>query len=120
MRISDWSSDVCSSDLQPRLARAFEPLRLGAPAAFAEQREHFGEVHRPPIDIALDMTAPQPADERQIVMRLDPLGGRLHVERAREPDDRRADRGVQDRKSTRMTPVTNAHLVRRLMLEKKK
>src|SRR3546814_17791456 len=40
------------------------------------------------------MTAPQPADERQIVMRLDPLGGRLHVERAREPDDRRDDRGV--------------------------
>src|SRR3546814_16447134 len=40
------------------------------------------------------MTAPQPADERQIVMRLDPLGGRLHVERAREPDDRRDYRGV--------------------------
>src|SRR3546814_5158180 len=29
-------------------------------------------------------------------------------------------RGLQDRKSTRLTPVTNAHLVCRLLLEKKK
>src|SRR3546814_12033411 len=40
------------------------------------------------------MAAPQPADQREIVVRLDPLGGRLHVERARKPDDRRDDRRV--------------------------
>src|SRR3546814_2876369 len=65
MRISDWSSDVCSSDL-----------------------------HRPAIDIALDMAATQPPDQRQVVVRLDPLGGRLHAERGREADDRRDDRRV--------------------------
>src|SRR3546814_1109521 len=32
----------------------------------------------------------------------------------------RAHAGVADRKSTRRTPVTNAHLVCRLLLEKKK
>src|SRR3546814_1276157 len=29
MRISDWSSDVCSSDLQGELRAIFEPLRMG-------------------------------------------------------------------------------------------
>src|SRR3546814_523054 len=40
------------------------------------------------------MAAPEPPDQRQIVVRLDPLGGRLHVECGREADDRRDDRRV--------------------------
>src|SRR3546814_18266587 len=31
MRISDWSSDVCSSDLQPRRAKPPAPLRIPPP-----------------------------------------------------------------------------------------
>src|SRR3546814_14751051 len=40
-----------------------------------------------------------------------------HVEQCRRDRRRRRDR---DRKSTRLNPVTNAHLVCRLLLEKKK
>src|SRR3546814_7850943 len=40
------------------------------------------------------MAATQPPDQRQVVVRLDPLGGRLHAERGREADDRRDDRRV--------------------------
>src|SRR3546814_5401332 len=40
--------------------------------------------------------------------------------RRRWPPDADAPHPPQDRKSTRLTPVTNAHLVCRLLLEKKK
>src|SRR3546814_3526743 len=43
----------------------------------------------------------------------------VEIERQRAHDHRLADK-VGDRKSTRLTPVTNAHLVCRLLLEKKK
>src|SRR3546814_7329105 len=64
MRISDWSSDVCSSDLG--LA----------------------------VDIALDVAAPQLADQREFVLQFDALGGGLHAQRFGERDDRLDDRGV--------------------------
>src|SRR3546814_1364627 len=64
MRISDWSSDVCSSDLG--LA----------------------------VDIALDVAAPQLADQREFVLQFDALGGGLHAQRLGERDDRLDDRGV--------------------------
>src|SRR3546814_1092486 len=40
MRISDWSSDVCSSDLAPDSARAAEKGR--SPAATVACRQRFG------------------------------------------------------------------------------
>src|SRR3546814_5755269 len=80
--------------MTPRLASALIALRDDAPAAIGEQRQHAVEVHRAAIDIALHMAAPEPPDQRQIVVRLDPLGGRLHVECGREADDRRDDRRV--------------------------
>src|SRR3546814_8105977 len=61
MRISDWSSDVCSSDL----AEAFEPgdarLRrdvgraaaIVGLAAFADP--HHGEIERMPVALALEV-----------------------------------------------------------------
>src|SRR3546814_4915051 len=76
MRISDWSSDVCSSDLLRRRA-AEATLRTdhqrGWPVAAARYRRSVCPLPRAEI-------------------------GRAHV----------------------LTPVTNAHLVCRLLLEKKK
>src|SRR3546814_18771314 len=39
MRISDWSSDVCSSDLRPHRAQPARPAAVGSGAA--------GRAHRP-------------------------------------------------------------------------
>src|SRR3546814_1611714 len=78
MRISDWSSDVCSSDLFPH-------------AGIIEQRK-----------VRLDLPVygyPEGAQRSRVDVHFhDDLG--------------------RDRKSTRLTPVTNAHLVCRLLLEK--
>src|SRR3546814_10633119 len=98
MRISDWSSDVCSSDLADHhagidlLAGADEeetallqvPQRIGDRLALLGRDEGAGAARR----------------DRALV-------GRPVVEQA-------------DRKSTRLNSVTNAHLVCRLLLEKKK
>src|SRR3546814_8838258 len=63
------------------------------------------------VDIALDVAAPQLADQREFVLQFDALGGGLHAQRLGERDDRLDDRGVavagdrraaQDRKSTRL------------------
>src|SRR3546814_19729102 len=45
MRISDWSSDVCSSDLRPALQRGFAPA--GGPAQQCiETRHQFLDMER--------------------------------------------------------------------------
>src|SRR3546814_8076923 len=76
MRISDWSSDVCSSDLRARLAAVGELLfDLLAARGLA-------------VDIALDVSAPQLADPREFVLQFDALGGGLHAQRLGERDDR--------------------------------
>src|SRR3546814_5129634 len=80
MRISDWSSDVCSSDLPHRHLEAAPAARPGGDD---------GRQSRP--------ARPPPA-----------------------PYSSRAGSAAGDRKSTRLTPVTNAHLVCRLLLAKKK
>src|SRR3546814_9408572 len=80
MRISDWSSDVCSSDLR---LRPIDPDRLDRFGTFPAQSGRVREAHRDAV-------------ERK--RRLD------HV--ARRPRDRRHDRqlpfsqSVEDRKST--------------------
>src|SRR3546814_6897561 len=74
----------------------------------------------PPDDrVADDVGAREPAD----VDPLQPLEPRDRVGEARGRGDRQVDLlgvAAEDRKSTRLTPVTNAHLVCRLLLEKKK
>src|SRR3546814_3909693 len=100
MRISDWSSDVCSSDLLA--ARQALSLELGV-------RGH--------------ALAARQADAAQIWS--DEICPRR---RARDGDRGRPFRPLRhqlrpdprDRKSTRLNSVTNAHLVCRLLLEKKK
>src|SRR3546814_5224711 len=107
MRISDWSSDVCSSDL---------------PARRQETEDHESRVaHRIKHRIAAIAIG-----HRHLAIAIDDDGRILqYLPRALDPDgDRQChpQRPLrhQDRKCTRLTPVTNAHLVCRLLLEKKK
>src|SRR3546814_2859565 len=111
MRISDWSSDVCSSDLVITAVdqEKFLQAGVGNPDFYRVCESYFPCGSPLENDAGLDMIRP---------------GG---VERAKKM---LADAGYDgtkvvlmqptDRKSTRLTPVTNAHLVCRLLLEKKK
>src|SRR3546814_6717953 len=46
MRISDWSSDVCSSDLDERIGQAARHARILDPAIFHQVRADILEVDR--------------------------------------------------------------------------
>src|SRR3546814_5338701 len=131
MRISDWSSDVCSSDLIAGQDIA-QVLRVGGigvavtvgvgddleKAVVAEQlvnRCRGGdavlEIGLVAFDLGVDLfVLCIPGLDAGIVdvaqLRGELIGGGAGA--------------VGDRKSTRRTPVTNAHLVCRLLLEKKK
>src|SRR3546814_2641520 len=101
MRISDWSSDVCSSDL----ITTIEGLANGdelhpMQAAFKEHHGlQCGFCTPGMVMSAVDLVKKKPnASEHEIREWLEGKIGRAHV----------------------CTPVTNAHLVCRLLLEKKK
>src|SRR3546814_8383837 len=97
MRISDWSSDVCSSDLVRAGAIAVEKLKLlGIGQTIAQPSVDIGLEHR---NIVKNLARCQnPVRDGGDGRRLDVEQiGRAHV----------------------CTPVTNAHLVCRLLLEKK-
>src|SRR3546814_5793010 len=115
MRISDWSSDVCSSDLMLYFGPGDAPATLKA--------------------IATAETLPYRLIAVDDVQRLDENGQAALFtlyNRWREvaatgsgfalvlAGDRAPLAMPLDRKSTRLNPVTNAHLVCRLLLEKKK
>src|SRR3546814_2564980 len=109
MRISDWSSDVCSSDLQMADQHILSD----------DRRIAFGAVRHRPVAMddaaVLDVAAGADADLVDV--------GAQH---AIIPDaDIRADHHVADDAAQYgsahvCTPVTNAHHVSRLLLEKKK
>src|SRR3546814_9314008 len=87
MRISDWSSDVCSSDLT---------MRCSSGAASTGSLS-WNSIHRGRL----------PSESGP-------------AERAFPHSTRGQGLERLDRKSTRLTPVTNAHLVCRRLLEEKK
>src|SRR3546814_3680045 len=92
-------SDVCSSDLYPDTypqARAAFAGPASENAALSAGQQMVGKHPRQVGQRMEGMTDPQLEQFR--------LGHRI----------------AQDRKSTRLNPVTNAHLVCRLLLEKKK
>src|SRR3546814_948136 len=100
MRISDWSSDVCSSDLAEKRAAlselidAAEARRRAAADTLAQGETRLGEA-----DKALKAAEARLTNARE---------NRIRAE------------GAVDRKSTRLNSITNAHLVCRLLLEKNK
>src|SRR3546814_20868948 len=108
MRISDWSSDVCSSDLrqvadddsvavivvdradlaeqrETVVALARGARRLDRPRPRRGMVEQFGLRHGLAIDIALDMTDVEPPDPVELVARFDILGGRFPLNRLGQP-----------------------------------
>src|SRR3546814_8999852 len=131
MRISDWSSDVCSSDLLIIMAifvediphrRAFGPAALvvlphpfiGAVVEIKEfQILELARRGAEQLLAQLDERVHRPADveEQQQLDRVAPLRAHADVEPALPREIGRAHV---------CTPVTNAHLVCRLLLEIKK
>src|SRR3546814_6937637 len=114
MRISDWSSDVCSSDLRPTPAGtvAGVPERRKGPGSPRKTGHAFtgpvasrvGSAHQP-------VAKPR---ERRCGRQTDGCCRSLRFSIAHYR------RLHPDRKSTRRTPVTNEQLVCRLLLEKNK
>src|SRR3546814_1479112 len=117
MRISDWSSDVCSSDLitarLPGKGRYWQTRHLQM-TALTECVKHAGS---PATDLSGLAALPQRG------CRLDRNGWPTGCGRAPRARRRTAlcavGRVDRDRKSTLCTPVTNAHIVCRLLLDKK-
>src|SRR3546814_7122960 len=101
MRISDWSSDVCSSDLDLR------GLGVEHQVIIVEMRA--GDM---PVEI-LGLEIERERIGEDAVQRFGDCLGGVGLEIGRRLQRR-------DRKSTRLNPVTNAHLVCRLLLENKK
>src|SRR3546814_6977141 len=129
MRISDWSSDVCSSDLVRALCRGWTPAtRL----VIAGGGLIGCEVATTARKLGLAVTILESADEllvRVLGRRigawlrglLTELGVRVELGTGVagfSGDDRLEEVLARDRKSTRLHPVTNAHLVCRLLLSK--
>src|SRR3546814_19818775 len=91
MRISDWSSDVCSSDLQPgdeaaarHVVAAQEYVEPGKHRQRKEEPRRHGEHHRVPLRRADEVGYPfqQPSSRRAAHARLqqreDGTGGEPH------------------------------------------
>src|SRR3546814_8684916 len=128
MRISDWSSDVCSSDLVPcggdhALRGEHEVAHGSALHGHGASREPGGDAARLQEGMGAGVGRPlqQPA---QIVRRVDVQADAGPADHARPDADgmcRRqmrpetviaeGERDQVDRKSTRLNPVTNANLV---------
>src|SRR3546814_5046758 len=112
MRISDWSSDVCSSDLREE----FEPLRPREEIGEPEQEkipdgvgEEFGGDEIPGLALAqrLPPAERRPRGVLAILFDIDALGrgqARMVGGRAIEAEPGgEQDEAEQDRKSTRLT-----------------
>src|SRR3546814_9763533 len=101
MRISDWSSDVCSSDLT-----AFWTCTGGYGGYGGQSCD--SRLKRRPLSFVSGWKGRSTlAGIRLIILTINMF---LHRLASRD----------EDRKSTRLNSVTNAHLVCRLLLEKKK
>src|SRR3546814_1809978 len=136
MRISDWSSDVCSSDLLPRARPAFQRLLAADGRLDAVKHIEIDEgLHAVPLREAVDEPLAMLIDAAwQVVCHADveraigPAGKTIDVVRhapqlaplrpSGSSLPKHSDVAQIGRAHVR-TPVTNAHLVCRLLLEKK-
>src|SRR3546814_4496670 len=136
MRISDWSSDVCSSDLSSandfraaarrRIPRFLFDYADGGANAEETLRRNVGDLagvalrQRVLKDVAsIDLSATLFGRKLALPVVLGPVGISGMYARRGELQAARAA-AAADRKSTRLNSVNNAHLVCRLLLEKKK
>src|SRR3546814_7504366 len=115
MRISDWSSDVCSSDLRQnsivtRLQSAHNRLRVRELYAGEKVQDAFARFDL--LERRVDL-----AEGRADAMSLGTQRRTLEEEIA---DLESNDKVEEIGRAHVCTPVTNAHLVCRLLLEKKK
>src|SRR3546814_2781568 len=116
MRISDWSSDVCSSDLLLRLDLGTIEggfRRIGAAARHRVAVVNCCVCFDRIVDLLVESRRSQPLVTAHIPFTTD-----VRVPQFTILQERVAT--IEDRKSTRLTPVTTAQLVCRLNLENKK
>src|SRR3546814_5428093 len=115
MRISDWSSDVCSSDLQRGVLVGHRQQRLELSEA-ALGAPVLGQFHRGARELAVlfELGFEQLEQRERIGRRAGKTGQHLAVLAQAAHLAR-----VRSEEHTSGTPVTNAHLVCRLLLEKK-
>src|SRR3546814_3583709 len=133
MRISDWSSDVCSSDLGEVIGLLNNDIEVITPDWLTEM---VGHALRPEIGVVGAMLY-YPNNTIQhggVMLGIGGVAGHAYTGAPRGYPGHKHRAGLaqtlsavtaacvvmRDRKSTRLTPVTNAHLVCRLLLEKKK
>src|SRR3546814_4424221 len=116
MRISDWSSDVCSSDLlrAAHLARAGRRGIAGGGQRRALDSEHGRQRLRLSARAAVRPRSPAHA------RRAGATHAQRHAPGAPGRPERRFAAGREIGRANVCTPVTNAHLVCRLLLAKKK
>src|SRR3546814_2789101 len=97
MRISDWSSDVCSSDLRQLMA-----LDMGSLIAGAKYRGEFEERHKGVLDEgkAGDGSIILFIDEMHTLIGAGTSVGAMHASNLLKPALARGD--LQHRKSTRL------------------
>src|SRR3546814_4693003 len=107
MRISDWSSDVCSSDLATT-----GPPEVRSPRS-SRTRGNSSQFSTPTAD--RDQTVSRRSEPSS---RTTLIGEQPNPWDLLQPQDVMS-RHRGDRKSTRLNSITNAHLVCRLLLEKK-
>src|SRR3546814_1040044 len=105
MRISDWSSDVCSSDLADLRVAQFDPVVRAVVADDAGD----GAEHRTGGLVGAGLAAQVVGDD---LLHLRVRGRGFAVDVAADL--------TQIGRAHVCTPVTNAHIVCRLLLEKKK
>src|SRR3546814_5761533 len=119
MRISDWSSDVCSSDLLLR-EQLGQERRLGARQEDLRSADLLAHVED---DGAHPVVAPVMLARQHLVLAQHRLGAAQVDDDVAELvalDQTVDDLADQIGRAHVWTPVTNAHLVCRLLLEKKK
>src|SRR3546814_2708262 len=75
LRISDWSSDVCSSDLSSRLIRRHWPMLAKGDEALLALDAAFDDIDLAPVRIDAQAEAPQ----FLVPDRRDPVAGRSQI-----------------------------------------
>src|SRR3546814_7168309 len=111
MRISDWSSDVCSSDLVICLVAEIGPALRGDPDAVdIDDIQRIISDPRSIGNVERIILSPQESVRAEIKFLCAAMGGDAFGHDGPEPEIGRAHV---------CTTVTNAHLVCRLLLEKK-